>query len=305
MRCLLIAPNSVNVDVLSGVLVDQGVEVLSTSELGAGVILAQAPADLADCAVAVLPSQSAGTAEGLAAVFIEIGVVVGREIPILVVVEPPDAPPPALAGATVVRALANNVDALRLHIRMFMLSIAASDAAQRPTPPAALEPSSLAGFRARLEAIRNPPQRPRSSGGGMVSIRGWQLLQLVYDVLSSAGAVVAAEVELSSEPRRDADAVAYIPGTESVLGAIIVEVKLRRFTEADLRNAEQQLLANMKVGRVSFGLLVYDGLATSANKFRTIPFVLALSIDELLSELEYMPLGEMLVRARNRAVHGV
>jgi hypothetical protein len=303
MRCLLIAPTSLDVHVLTGVLVDQEVEVLYASELGAGVTLAQSAIDLADCAVAVLPSQPTRTAEGLAAIFIEIGVVAGRGIPILVIVEPPEAPPPALAGATIVRAPVNHVDALRLHLRMFMLSVAAGGAVQRPNPPAALEPSSLAGFRARLEAIRNPPQVHEASGG-RASARGFQLERLVYDVLSGAGATMAINFELSPDTRREADAVAYVPGTESVLGAIIVEIKLRRLTEADLQRTEHQLLKNMKAGRVGFGLLVYDELATDAHGIRPVPFILALSVDELLTELEYMPLGELLVRARNRAVHG-
>jgi hypothetical protein len=81
--------------------------------------------------------------------------------------------------------------------------------------------------------------------------------------------------------------------------------KLRRLTEVELQNAERQLLANMKAGGVGFGLLVYDGPVTHAQTVRAAPFMLALSIDDLLSELEHMPLGELLVRARNRAVHGV
>lgn len=304
MRCLLIAPISVDVQVLSGVLVDQGIEVLPASELGAGVTLAQAAIDQADCAVAVLPSQPTRTSEGLTAIFIEIGVVAGRGIPILVIVEPPEVPPAALVGATIVRAPVNHVDALRLHLRMFMLSVASGGARQQPNPPAALEPSLLAGFKARLEAIRNPPQGHGASGEGGASTRGFQLERLVYEILLGAGAVIATNVELSSDSRRETDAVAYIPGTENVLGAIIVEVKLRRLTEADLQYAEQQLLANMKVGRVGFGLLVYDEVATVAHKVRAAPFMLALSISELLTELERMPLGELLIRARNRAVHG-
>lgn len=305
MRCLLIAPTSVDVHEMFGVLVDQGVEVLSASELGAGVTLAQAAIDQVDCAVAVLPSQPTHTAEGLAAIFIEIGVVAGRKIPILVIVEPPQMPPPALAGATIVRAPVNHVDALRLHLRMFMLSVAFGGARQRPNPLVAPEPSLLAGFRARLETIRNPPQDHGTSGGGGAPTRGMQLERLVVDLLSSgAGSVIATNVELSPDSGREADAVAYVPGTESVLGTILVEVKLR-LTEVALRSAEQQLLANMKAGRLGFGLLIYDELAMDAHKVRgTAPFMLALSIDELLTELERMPLGELLVHARNRAVHG-
>jgi hypothetical protein len=131
-----------------------------------------------------------------------------------------------------------------------------------------------------------------------------QLERLVYDILSGAGAVMTTNVELSPDTRREADAVAYVPGTENVLGTVIVEVKLRRLTEADLQRAEQQLLANMRAGRIGFGLLVYEELATDVRGIRPAPFMLALSVDELLAELEHMPLGELLVRARNRAVHG-
>lgn len=304
MRCLLIAPTNVDVQVLLGVLADQGNQVLFASDLGAGVTLAQAAIDQADCAVAVLPSQPTRTAEELAAVLIEIGVAVGRGIPILVIAEPPQVPPPALAGVTIVRTAVNHVDALRLHLRMFTLSVTFGGTRHRPSPPIELEPSLLAGFRERLESIRNSARGARASGGGVASIRGFQFERLIFDILSGVGAVIAANVELSSDTRREADAVAYVPGTESILGVIIVEVKLRRLTAADLRTVEQQLLTNMKAGRVGFGLLVYDELATDAHDVRTAPFMLALSVDELLTELEHSPLSELLVRARNRAVHG-
>jgi hypothetical protein len=305
MRCLLIAPTSVDVHVLSGVLVDQGVEVVSTLELGAGVTLAKAAAiDHAGCAVAVLPSQPARTAEGLAAIFIEIGVAAGRGLPILVIVEPPNTPPPALAGATIVRAPVTHGDALRLHLRMFLLSVTSGDARQRPRPPVPLGPTSHARFRARLEAIRNPPHDHGAPDIAGESPRWMQLERLIYDILSEAGAVVATNVEVSPATHHEADAVAYVPGTESVLGAILVEVKLRRMTDLDLQRSERQLLANMNAGGIGFGLLVYDKLASDAHRVRRVPFLLALSIDELLAELEHVPLGEMLVRARNRAVHG-
>ncbi|MDX8141652.1 hypothetical protein SK854_05985 [Lentzea sp. BCCO 10_0061] len=302
----MIAPIDVDVRVLSDVLTDQGVEVLVASELGAGVTLAQAVIDEVDCAVAVLPSRPTRSLEGLTAVFIEIGVVAGRRIPILVIVEPPEVPSPALAGATIVRAPVTHADALRLHVRMFMLSLTYGGARQEPHRPLVLDTALLAGFKTRLEVIRNRPQSRGESGEKSSVDRGFQLERLVYDVLSGAGAAITTNVQwATSKGQREADAVAFVPGTESVLGAIIVELKLRRLTEDDLQRAEQQLLTNMNAGRVGFGLLVYDELATVAFEVRTSPFMLALSVDELIAELEHVPLGELLMRARNRAVHGV
>ncbi|MFI5783549.1 hypothetical protein [Nocardia sp. NPDC051570] len=304
MRCLLIAPASVDVQVLSDVLAEQGNEVLSSAELGAGVTLADAAIDRADCAVAVLPSGSARSAEGLAAVFIEIGIVVGRGLPTLVIVEPPDAPPAALAGVTIVRTPLDHIDALRLHLRMFTLSAVSGSARRRTAAPAVLEPSTIAEFRTRLDAIRNPAYDERSTGRGVEHSRWYRLERLIFDILSTAGAVLWTGVKLSTSPPSEADAVAYVPGTESVLGAIIVEVKLRRLTETDLQLTREQLQAQMIAGRASFGLLVYDSLISGAHEVSVPYFMLVLSVDGLLAELEHLPLAELLLRARNRSVHG-
>lgn len=303
MRCLLIAPADVNVSVLTSVLVDQGIEVVSASDLGAGVTLAQSALDLVDWAVAVLPSQSAQGWDGFAAILIEIGVAAGRGVPLLVIAEPPDQPPPALAGVTIVRTPIDHVDALRLHLRMFMLAVASAGTRRPPrSAPVVLAPSSLADLRARLDMIRSSRQVADMSRGPVPTNRGELLERLVYEILSEAGAVLAINVELSRN--READAVAYVPGTESVLGTIIVEVKLRRLTQVDLRRTEQQLMASMMAGRAGFGLLVYDDLMADAREVRTTPFMLALSIDELLTQLEHTSLSDLLLRARNRAVHG-
>ncbi|MCA1604066.1 MAG: hypothetical protein LC775_00945, partial [Acidobacteria bacterium] len=65
MRCLLIAPYGVDLEVLLTVLDDQGAEVVSTSELGAGAALAQVVLDQFDCGIAVLPSNQEGYAAGI------------------------------------------------------------------------------------------------------------------------------------------------------------------------------------------------------------------------------------------------
>lgn len=294
MRCLLIAPTNLDVEVLSGVLGELGAEVLFASELGAGVTLAQAPIDRADCAVAVLSSQSRHTAEGLAGIFVDIGVVAGQKIPLVVIVDPNDAPPPALAGATIVRASADHVASLRLHLRMFMLSIASGDTMKRLHRTDALDSASLSEFRDRWDTLRSSLQDcntyPRDFGV--------QFQRLVTDILSTAGAIVVENYD-----DLEADAVAsYMPGTETILGPVIIELK-PKLTKRGLESAQQRLMYSMRAARAGFCLLVHGG--EPSTEFQIPTFMLVLSIDELLTELDQMTIGQLLVRARNRAVHKV
>ncbi len=87
MRCLIIAPSAVDLRVLLGVLKDQDVQALSTADLGAGAALARVPFDGIDCGIAVVPGTPVRSTAGLPATYVEIGIAVGRGLPMLVVAE--------------------------------------------------------------------------------------------------------------------------------------------------------------------------------------------------------------------------
>lgn len=111
MRCLLIAPGGPDLSVLLTVLADQAVDVESTSDIGAGIALADADLSQFDFAVAVIPVGRGEGGAGLSAIYVEIGVAAGRELPLLIIAEPPGPPSPALAGLNTVITQIGNEDA--------------------------------------------------------------------------------------------------------------------------------------------------------------------------------------------------
>lgn len=292
MRCLLIAPYGVDLEVLLTVLGDQGAEVVSTSELGAGAALAYVALDQFDCSIAVLPSNQEAYAAGIPAVYVEIGVAAGRGLPLLVVVEPPQPPPPALVGLTTVSTAIDNGDALRLHLGLFLRSLASTPS--RPEPPLPTTAGTIStSYRARLQAIRNSPPGQR----------GLQFEQFVIDLLRDSGAHTE-EIE-SRVGDHGVDAAAFMPGEEHRLGLLLIEVKSGRLTSRTLQDAQNQLSTQVLQGRGGLGLLIYDNAVTPPAQRPSSPMVFSLTIDELLFELEHRPLREVLVHARNRAVHGM
>jgi hypothetical protein len=293
VRCLLIAPHGVDLDLLLAVLAEQGAEVVSTAELGAGAVLAQVPLDQVDFGIAVLPSGHEECAAGIPAVYVEIGVAAGRGVPLLVVVEPPEPPSPALAGLTTVSTAFDNGEALRLHLGLFLRSVAAAPSRPEPPPPVMVG-GGLADYRERLQTIRSsPPGR-----------RGLEFEQFVVDLLRDAGALTE---EPASEGGRDygVDIAAFVPGEEHRLGTLLVEVKSGRLTSRTLRDSQNKLSTQVLQRRAGLGLFVYDGAVINPEQLPPSPLVFSLTFDQLLSELEHRPLRDVLVHARNRAIHGM
>ncbi len=180
MRCLIIAPSAVDLRVLLGVLKDQDVQALSTADLGAGAALARVPFDGIDCGIAVVPGTPVRSTAGLPATYVEIGIAVGRGLPMLVVAEPPELPSPALAGITTVSTPVHNVQALRLHLGLFLRSVAATPARPTPQQPVTTLGTVAATYRARLDTLRKAHPAERAM----------RFEQLVGDLLRATGADV-------------------------------------------------------------------------------------------------------------------
>lgn len=297
VRCLLMAPSTTDLAVLLSVLHEQGVEVRSTSDLGAGAALGQVSFDQTDCGVAVVPSSHDDRTVGLPAVYVEIGVAVGRGLPLLVIVEPPAPPSPALSGLATVSTAMDNAKALRLHLGLFLRSVRATPARPPSQPAASTTVATFADYQARLDAIRSAPRGRRGSRLEL------SLEQLVSDLLRDAGAIV--EDRTIDGPDLGIDIVAFVPGQERSLGTILVEVKSRLPTHRDFQTSQEKLSEYVLHSRSGLGLLIYDEAAIDQGKPPSSPLVLSLSIDELLTQFEQRPLSTVLARARNRAVHGM
>jgi hypothetical protein len=207
VRCLLMALSGPDLSVLLAVLADQAVDVDFTSDIAAGVELADADLDQFDFAVAVIPAGPGEGNAGVSAIYVEIGVAAARELPLLVVVEPPGPPAPALAGLTTVITQIDNEEALRLQLGLFLRWVQAAPRAPRAAQPPALSQHLVpAAYAARLRAARmSPPGQ-----------RGMAFEQLVSDVLRDAGAQV--EQRPPGGPDLGVDIAAFIPGEEQRLG---------------------------------------------------------------------------------------
>lgn len=214
MRCLLIAPSGPDLSVLLAVLAARAVDVDFTSDIAAGVGLADVDLDQFDFAVAVIPADRGESSAGLPAIYVEIGVAAARELPLLVVVESPGPPSPALAGLTTVTTQMGNEEALRLQLGLFLRWVQATPRARRIVqPPASSAHLVPAVYAARLRAARiSPPDQ-----------RGLAFEQLVSDLLRDGGAQL--EQRPPGGPDLGVDITAFIPGEEQRLGTLMVQVK--------------------------------------------------------------------------------
>jgi Restriction endonuclease len=288
------SPSGLDLSVLRAVLTEHAVDIESTSDVGAGVTLADASLAHYDFAIAVIPADHQRDAS-LPAIYVEIGVAVGRGLPLLVIAGPSIPPSPALAGATtIIMTQLGNEEALRLHLGLFLRQLRAAPRVQNlarpPTPPA---PSVPAAYALRLEGVRESP-------GGL---RGAEFERLVSDLLREAGA--QAEERSPWGPDGGIDIAAFIPGEEQRLGAVMIQVKSGTLTSRTLQETQRQLSAQVLQAGAGLGLLVYDQATPDARKVPPAPLVSRVGIDQLLAELATKPLSALLTQARNRAVHGM
>jgi Restriction endonuclease len=288
------ALSGADLSMLLAVLAGQAVDVEFTSDIAAGVGLADADLDQFDFAVAVIPAGPREDNAAVSAIYIEIGVAAARELPLLVVVEPPGPPAPALAGLTTVITQMDNEEALRLQLGLFLRWVQAAPRAQRVAQPLPSRQHLVpAAYTARLRAARmSPPDQ-----------RGMAFEQLVSDLFRDAGAQV--EQRPPGGPDVGVDIAAFIPGEEQRLGTLMVQVKSGTLAGHALQDEQQRLSAQVLQARAGLGLLVYDQVTPGARKVPPAPLVFHLGIDDLLAELEARPLSAVLARARNRAVHGM
>ena len=82
------SPSGLDLSVLRAVLTEHAVDIESTSDVGAGVALADTSLAQYDFAVAVIPTDHERHEASLSAIYIEIGVAVARGLPLIVIAGP-------------------------------------------------------------------------------------------------------------------------------------------------------------------------------------------------------------------------
>lgn len=299
MRCIVVAATQARLDRLFDALRDQQLDPASSTGYGAGASLAAADVSDVSCAVAVLPPEAdvAGTAPpGLAAILVEIGVLIGSGIPTLVLVGPQTQLPPALAGLpwlSVNLDTDDDLDTLRLHLRVFARTaqVPSRSPSSKAAEPTQQPTFNLAEERRRLrEVLRSPG--PESS---------LAFEHFVVDLLSRVTDQIEGSVRAED---RGVDAVIGFGGRQGSPMVVLVEVKKLRQRGTALADAVSQLEHYLALHRADFGLIVVDQQPPAASQTDLFSMVDVLSADELLERLSQAPLERILREARNRAVHG-
>jgi hypothetical protein len=224
----------------------------------------------------------------------ECGVAIGRGLPLLVLTE--EAFPFTLnlsdtSGARVaeLRGTINNREALRFHLGLFLKEVAAGV----PTGPAA---DSARGNRVDVETLRRRFDELHTVSGSHL---GLELERLVSDIFKESGLDVA----LAQQDDRGFDLVAATPSLGLQGRPLVVEIKSVR-NPSSLNNAAQALQYLVLQERAGLGLLLFDDTRLpSGFALQVVPMVIALGLGELLRELETATLYDVLIQARNDAVH--
>jgi hypothetical protein len=287
-QALVIAPSYADLSALRTVLADLDVTATTTTQLLVGAQLATMPLDEFSFAVAVLPASGPGgtAASTPATILLEAGIALGRGVPLIVLAEDPDEDLPVLGGlASNVWTISGVTDevSIRLHLTLFTKVL------QTLTPARVYVP--------HLEQSATPSVTPSTEITGQ---REQDLQEEVLTLLQASGAEVESQ-SVSSDSDR-VDAAALIPGTERILGPVLIEVKALR--GHGLPAAVNQLAVFLARSGATFGLVVYDGPRQEPGPTRSLP-IAVMHIADLREHVRWGSLGSTLVYSRNAVAHGL
>lgn len=299
MRCLLAADLELSGEDLRHVMRRLQIDLVEINRLGVDW-LTESPTPPVDFVCGVLRQQHNRDSE--AAVLVDIGVALGRRIPVFLIVEPPRKTPLVVAGLTRVEADLTNEGALELHLRQFLRAIRRGKPEVQPkkgSPALSHEDAELA--RARLRALR-----PASGSAGRSASQHFE--HLIRDLLDTRDADVSA----FWQPRDlDHDLALWAHDTGGVLDSPVL-VQLKLWADAPsraLKGAIETFAKQLSRQPAPFGLLIYHSM--SGNQREPVPAdtaqprVVAVSAHELVDMLSRQPLGRLLISMRNAVMHGV
>ncbi|QIS10617.1 helix-turn-helix domain-containing protein [Nocardia arthritidis] len=295
-RCLIMSPSGVDLTSLTEILSLKGLETVLSSDLGAGAELSRVPLGEFDCGIGIIPTIENTRDSAVTSIYMEIGICLGKELPLLVIVEPPGDIPPALSGVMVANSLATNVSALNLHTGIFLRGL------HSPTAPSfqSLESEALTipGLNVEIsvpELSKHIDKARKGPRAGAVAVDSLKAL-FAYN-----GAYVVSGVD-------EYHFAAQVPNLDLAWGdgTVIVSVKTRSRSSNDLLQEENRLSEYVRSSGSSLGLLVYvEPISSMLPDFGGGNLVLTTTIDDLFSSLESQPLGAFLRHARNLLVHGL
>ncbi|MFF3498991.1 hypothetical protein [Streptomyces sp. NPDC003247] len=231
-------------------------------------------------------------------VYLDIGVALGRKIPVLLIMPPGVRTPLAISGLPRVDVSLDNLEALQLHLENFVASMRTPQAEPQELGGRSLDDSQYADLKHELERIA-------SGFEGVDYIRQpyKELEDYVRKVFETAGAVT------STPARRDSgyDFAIWVDGASEVIGGpTIVSVKFMRQPRKSASIHAREFSSYLHYNPSPFGLLIYalpSGVEGPRYENPGLP-VSMLSVAELLESLHEGSLATLILRMRNALAHG-
>lgn len=295
MRCYLVVEYRCDLSALHEALRETNVEVVTPGRAFQGT-----PGDSTgywlpdvDFVLAVFPARSEW--ETPAALLLDVGIAIGKGVPILIVAEPPRRLDAALAPLPLVRVPLGQKAALAARVSQFVNAIHGGVRPVGDDAPA-VDHRLLDELTHDLEALREQPFDASQSP--------LQFEEITMRLLRACGA----ELEKS---RPDLgyrhDAAGWVPGTETVFPEpLFFEFRLLRRAEVPRQKLDELAGIAARHGG-GFGVLICFSLDSEPIPWPEAiwPMVLAFEITDLIRQLRDRPLAAVLRNQRNAAVHGV
>ncbi|WP_370345213.1 hypothetical protein [Catenulispora sp. MAP5-51] len=293
MRCYLVVEYRCDLSALHDALSDANVEVITPDHA-----FHMPPSDATgywlpdvDFVLVVFPARPDW--ETPPALLLDVGVAIGKGVPVLVIAEPPRKLDAALAPLPLARVPLGHKTALSTRINQFASAIFGGSRPVGDDAPA-VDHRILDSVTLDLEVLREQPFDARRAAH--------QFSEIAMRLLRACGA----EIE---ESRVDGgfDAAGWVPGTETLFPEpLFFEFRLLRRAEVPREKLDQ--LAGIAARRGGgFGVLIAFPLDSRPVPWpeNTWPMVLTFEMTELINELRQQSLATVLRNRRNAVVHGV
>lgn len=291
---------------LSTLLASRNVSCEYSSDVGAGVDLAEVSLDRFDFAVAVLPRRSAAAGgAGSAAILVEIGVCAARRIPLFAVASPDEPPIAALGTLMTVRTSLDNVDALRLHLDVFIGGLHRQGArsthwTDKRSGSSIENQTDISSQQDAVRVARELLDTESSEQENSAVVED-RILHLLGQLLTVEGAY--AQQKLAGTRGDQGIDLAF--AHPSIPDTVLVEVKQNASSPEILRKAQSRLSEYVTKHSGAIGLLLVSDSASARQleEMEGHPLVRTLTLGEFFDIAESRHLDDFLRSTRNQMVH--
>lgn len=228
----------------------------------------------------------------------EIGIAVGLNKPVFIVLSDEATPSLNLSAFPHVRASLTDENALALHLDLLTQSVRQGHRSRTPSWQTwrSAKPPTEASLSHRRETGRADPDSTQEG--------------YIANLIESAGGQVVLQPHLDAPAGKFIpDILFWLPSRDAeLLNPAVIEIQAGPLSEQKLEHTQRQLIDFMQEAGIRTGLIIGRGLTRKAPEgFRGSPAlnIFFLDLDEFQNLLHSSQLGDWLRKERNRAVHGL